>query len=54
MAIILKKDREIESRLEEEDAMPLLEEDDEMEYLVDGEILFTRRALSVQIKEDEK
>lgn len=53
-AMILKEDGEIESGTKEEDTMPHLEEDNEVEHPVDGKILVTRQALSMKIKEDEE
>ena len=44
---------EIDSK-EDTKSMPPLEDTDEEEYAVEGELLVARRALSVQIKEDEE
>ena len=49
-------DGEVETESEEDDDyMPSLEDacDDNVEYLVEGESLVARRALSAQIKEDD-
>ncbi|GKV06981.1 hypothetical protein SLEP1_g18795 [Rubroshorea leprosula] len=54
--MILKEDGEIETEGEsDDDSMPPLEDvNDGMEYVVDGELLVTRRALNVQAKEDDE
>ena len=53
--MILKDDGEIETEGESDnESMPPLEDASDIEYPVDGELLVTRRALSVQIKEDEE
>lgn len=52
--MFLREGVEIESGLEEEKDTKLhLEEDNDVEYPVDGETLVIRRALIVQIKKDE-
>lgn len=52
--MFIREDGEIESGLREKDMMPHLEEDNEVEYPMDGKILVTRHDLNVQIKEDEE
>jgi len=56
--MILKEDGNIEFEVEsDEDEMPPLEaasDEEIMEYPLDGKLLVIRRALSVQVKEDEK
>ena len=54
--MILKGNGDVETESESEennDYMPTLEESDDELYPVDGEILVTRRALNVHVKEDE-
>ena len=50
--MIIGSQREIESddKEEDEDSMPPLEDAYDAEYLVEGELLVARRALSVQSK----
>lgn len=53
--MFIREDKEIESKLkDEEDIMPPLEEDNEVEYPVDGKILVTKCTLSMQTKEDKE
>ena len=54
--MILRDNREVETKSDNDgDQMPPLEDasDDGIEYPVEGEYLVIRRALSVQMKEDE-
>ena len=54
--IITRVDEKVETESEEDDdQMPSLENacDDNVEYLVEGESLVARRALSAQVKEDD-
>lgn len=53
MTMYIKEDREIKCILEEkEELTPSLEDNNEVEYPINGEILVIRQALSVQTKED--
>lgn len=50
----IREDRKIESGSEEDNnTMPHLEDDNEVEYLMDSEILITNHTLSRQIYEDK-
>ncbi|KAJ9701225.1 hypothetical protein PVL29_006532 [Vitis rotundifolia] len=54
--MIVRVDEEVETKSEEDDdQMPSLEDacDDKVEYLVEGESLVARHALSAQVKEDD-
>ncbi|PON42377.1 hypothetical protein PanWU01x14_282400 [Parasponia andersonii] len=52
---VLRDDGEIETEDEDDtDLMPPLEDADEEEYPTQGDLLVARRALSAQVKEDEK
>ena len=51
---MLREDGEYETENESnDDSMPPLEDDDIEEFAVQGEMLVARRALSVQVKEDD-
>lgn len=53
--MFLREDKEIENSLEEEkDTKPLSNDNINVEYPMEGEILIIRRGLSLQIKEDEE
>ena len=53
--MVMRDNGEIEMDNESNcDSMPSLEDDDGEEYYVQGELLVTRRALSVQAKEDDE
>ena len=53
--MVLREDGEIESEDEDDTKfMPPLENVDEEEYIAQGEMLVARRALSVQVKEDDE
>src|SRR3954464_6935075 len=52
--MVLREDGEYETENESnDDSMPPLEDDDIEEFAVQGEMLVARRALSVQVKEDD-
>lgn len=51
--MIIREDEEIKNgSKEEKDTIPLLEVENEAKYLMNGEILITKCALSMQIKKD--
>ena len=51
----MRDNGEIETRNESDcDSMPSLEDTDDEEYAVQGELMVAMRALSVQAKEDDK
>ena len=53
--MVMRDNREIETNNESDcDSMPSLEDVDDEEYAVQGELLVARRALSVQAKEGDK
>ena len=53
--IILKENGDVETDGESDnDSMPPLEDASDIEYPFDGELLVARRALNVQVKEDEE
>ena len=53
--MVLKEDGEVESEGEDNiESMPLLDDVDEEENIAQGEMLVARRALSVQVKEDDE
>ena len=53
--MVIRDNGEIETDDESEsDSMPPLEDVDDEEYAVQGELLVARRALSVQVKENDE
>ena len=55
IVMTLRDNREIESDDEDDiESMPPLEEVDDEEYVIQGELLVARRTLSMQVKEDDK
>lgn len=53
--MFIREDGKIKSdSKEEENVMPLLEGNNDVQYFIDDEIIVIRHALSVQIKKDEK
>lgn len=54
-AIALKDDRDIETEGEfDDESIPPLEDASDVEYPIDRDLLVVKRALGVQINEDEK
>ena len=53
--MVLRNDGEIETEDEDDtDSMPSVEDVDDEEYAAQGDLLVARRALNVQIKEDDE
>lgn len=54
--MILRKDGDVETKGEydDESMSPWKDDDDDMEYLVNGELLVTRRALNVRVKNKDE
>ena len=53
--MVLRDDGEIESEDEDDiDSMPSVEDTDDEEYAAQGDLVVARRALNVQIKEDDE